>query len=67
MKKYSPPRSTLNVSKILGLAMVLLLSALMAWIFLWKSRPPAESLPSTPVRSLAVLPVENLSSYSEGR
>lgn len=24
MKKYSPPRSTLNVSKILGLAMVLL-------------------------------------------
>jgi TolB-like protein/DNA-binding winged helix-turn-helix (wHTH) protein/Flp pilus assembly protein TadD len=51
--------------KILGGAMVLLLSALMAWIFLWKSRPPAESLPSGPVRSLAVLPLENLSSNSE--
>jgi TolB-like protein/DNA-binding winged helix-turn-helix (wHTH) protein/Flp pilus assembly protein TadD len=62
-----------DVRKTLGLAMVLVLLVLVAWTFLWRSRQPASSLPSSPakylssspVRSLAVLPLENLSSDSQ--
>ncbi len=49
--------------KTLPVALVLLI--LMAWIFRWRSRPPGNILSSSPVRSLAVLPLENLSSNSE--
>src|SRR5712692_4029412 len=49
--------------KTLGTAMVLLV--LMVWIFFWRSRQPANTLSSSPVRSLAVLPLENLSSDSQ--
>jgi TolB-like protein/DNA-binding winged helix-turn-helix (wHTH) protein/Flp pilus assembly protein TadD len=51
--------------KALGLLMVLVLPILMLWIFFWRNRPPANSLSSSPVRSLAVLPLENLSSDSQ--
>jgi TolB-like protein/Tfp pilus assembly protein PilF len=37
----------------------------MGWVFLGRSRPPANVLTSNPVRSLAVLPLENLSSDSQ--
>src|SRR6266567_1469745 len=47
----------------LGLAVVLLI--LIVWIFRWRSRPPGNILSSSSVRSLAVLPLENLSSNSE--
>jgi TolB-like protein/DNA-binding winged helix-turn-helix (wHTH) protein/Flp pilus assembly protein TadD len=46
-------------------AMVLLLAMAAVWIFLWKSGSQANSSPSSPIRSLAVLPLENLSSDSE--
>ena len=49
--------------KTLGLALVLLI--LIVWIFRWRSRPPGTILSSSSVRSLAVLPLENLSSNSE--
>ena len=49
--------------KTLGLALVLLI--LIVWIFRWRSRPPGNVLSSSSVRSLAVLPLENLSSNSE--
>ena len=49
--------------KTLGLALVLLI--LIVWIFRWRSRPPGNILSSSSVRSLAVLPLENLSSNSE--
>jgi TolB-like protein/DNA-binding winged helix-turn-helix (wHTH) protein/Flp pilus assembly protein TadD len=49
--------------KILGLALVLLI--LIVWIFRWRSRSPGNILSSSSVRSLAVLPLENLSSNSE--
>src|SRR5713101_6867686 len=42
--------------KTLGTAMVLLV--LMVWIFFWRSRQPANTLSSSPVRSLAVIPLE---------
>jgi TolB-like protein/DNA-binding winged helix-turn-helix (wHTH) protein/Flp pilus assembly protein TadD len=51
--------------KTLGLAMVLMLFILMVWIFFWRSRSPANILSSSHVRSLAVLPLENLSSNSQ--
>lgn len=51
--------------KTVGLATVPVLLILMAGIFLWRSRQPAEVLSSGPVRSLAVLPLENLSSNPE--
>src|SRR6266550_9136196 len=51
--------------KTLGLAMVLVLFVLMVWIFFWRSRSPANILSSSHVRSLAVLPLENLSSNSQ--
>src|SRR5882724_9493430 len=47
--------------KTLGLALVLLI--LIVWIFRWRS--PGNVLSSSSVRSLAVLPLENLSSNSE--
>ena len=49
--------------KTLGLALVFLI--LIVWIFRWRSRPPGNILSSSSVRSLAVLPLENLSSNSE--
>ena len=51
--------------KALSLAMVLVFLGLVVWTFLWRSRPPSTSLSSNPVRSLAVLPLENLSNDSE--
>ena len=51
--------------KALGLVLVLVLLVLMGGIFRWRSRRPANVLSSTPVRSLAVLPLENLSSDSQ--
>jgi TolB-like protein/DNA-binding winged helix-turn-helix (wHTH) protein/Flp pilus assembly protein TadD len=47
------------------LALALMLLILMVLIFRWRSRPPDNILSSSPVRSLAVLPLENLSSNSE--
>ena len=41
------------------------LLVLMVWMFFWRSRQPANTLSSSPVRSLAVLPLENLSSDSQ--
>lgn len=61
-----------SASIALGLVMALALLAWMAWTFLLSSQPPANipgglasPLSSSPVRSLAVLPLENLSSDSE--
>ena len=54
-----------NAWKTVGLATVPVLLILMAGIFFWRSRQPADVLPSGPVRSLAVLPLENLSSNPE--
>ena len=51
--------------KMLGTAMVLVLLVLVVWIFFWRSRQPANTLSFSPVRSLAVLPLENLSSDSQ--
>jgi len=51
--------------KALGLVLVLVLLVLMGGIFRWRSRRPANVLSSSPVRSLAVLPLENLSSDSQ--
>jgi TolB-like protein/DNA-binding winged helix-turn-helix (wHTH) protein/Tfp pilus assembly protein PilF len=51
--------------KTLGAAMALVLLVLMVWIFFWRSRQPANLSSSSPVRSLAVLPLENLSSDSQ--
>jgi len=51
--------------KSLGLVLVLVLLVLMGGIFRWRSRRPANVLSSSPVRSLAVLPLENLSSDSQ--
>jgi TolB-like protein/DNA-binding winged helix-turn-helix (wHTH) protein/Flp pilus assembly protein TadD len=46
-------------------AMVLLLALAAVWIFLWKGGSQVNSSPSSPILSLAVLPLENLSSDSE--
>lgn len=46
-------------------AMVLLLATAAVWMFLWKSGSQADRSPSSSIRSLAVLPLENLSSDSE--
>src|SRR5256886_7466504 len=54
-----------HARKILGLAIVSVLFIAMVSIFLWRSRPQVNVLSSSPVRSLAVLPLENLSSNSE--
>ncbi|MBZ5651261.1 MAG: winged helix-turn-helix domain-containing protein [Acidobacteriia bacterium] len=51
--------------KTLGAAIALVLLVLIAWIFFWRSRLPAKTLSSSPIRSLAVLPLENLSSDSQ--
>jgi TolB-like protein/DNA-binding winged helix-turn-helix (wHTH) protein/Flp pilus assembly protein TadD len=51
--------------KTLGLAMVPVLLIVTVWIFLWRSRQPANVLSTSPVRSLAVLPLENLSGDSQ--
>ena len=51
--------------KMLGTAMVLVLLILVVWIFFWRSRQRANTLSLPPVRSLAVLPLENLSSDSQ--
>jgi TolB-like protein/DNA-binding winged helix-turn-helix (wHTH) protein/Tfp pilus assembly protein PilF len=51
--------------KILPLALVVLLSISILCVFLWRSRQPVNAFIYGPVRSLAVLPLENLSSNSE--
>jgi TolB-like protein/DNA-binding winged helix-turn-helix (wHTH) protein/Flp pilus assembly protein TadD len=51
--------------KTLVAAAGLALLVLLAWIFSWRSRQPTNTSPSSPVRSLAVLPLENLSSDSQ--
>jgi TolB-like protein/DNA-binding winged helix-turn-helix (wHTH) protein/Flp pilus assembly protein TadD len=51
--------------KMLGIAMALVLLVLVVWIFFWRSRQPTDTLSLNPVRSLAVLPLENLSSDSQ--
>ena len=57
--------STRPAWKTLSLATVLLLSIFMVCVFLWRSRQPVNALIYGPVRSLAVLPLENLSNNSE--
>ena len=54
-----------HVWKTLGAAMALGVLVLLASIFFWRSCRPAEPLSSSPIRSLAVLPLENLSSDSQ--
>jgi len=54
-----------QAQKMFGLAIVSVLLILVVWIFLNRSRPQVNVLSSSPVRSLAVLPLENLSSNSE--
>lgn len=51
--------------KALSLAIGLALLILMVWMFLGRSRPPANVPSSSPVLSLAVLPLENLSNDSQ--
>ena len=51
--------------KTLSLAIILLLSISILGVFLWRSRQPVSAIIYSPVRSLAVLPLENLSSNSE--
>ena len=51
--------------KMLGTAMVPLLLVLVVWIFFWRSRQPADTSSFNPVHSIAVLPLENLSSDSQ--
>ena len=51
--------------KTLGAAIALVLLVLMVSIFFWKRRPSTDTLPSSPIRSLAVLPLENLSNDSQ--
>ena len=51
--------------KTLGAAIALVLLVLVVSIFFWKRRPSTDSLPSSPIRSLAVLPLENLSNDSQ--
>jgi TolB-like protein/DNA-binding winged helix-turn-helix (wHTH) protein/Flp pilus assembly protein TadD len=54
-----------HARKALVAAAALVLLVLTAAIFFWKSRQPADALASSPIRSLAVLPLENLSSDSQ--
>jgi TolB-like protein/DNA-binding winged helix-turn-helix (wHTH) protein/Tfp pilus assembly protein PilF len=51
--------------KILGTATVLGLLVLIVWIVFWRGHQPAHTSSFNPVRSLAVLPLENLSSDSQ--
>jgi len=51
--------------KMLGTATILGLLVWIVWIFFWRGRQPSGTLSSSPVRSLAVLPLENLSSDSQ--
>ena len=51
--------------KTLGAAIALVLLVLAVSIFFWKRRPSTDTLSSSPIRSLAVLPLENLSSDSQ--
>jgi TolB-like protein/DNA-binding winged helix-turn-helix (wHTH) protein/Tfp pilus assembly protein PilF len=51
--------------KGVGLAVVAVAVILIIGTYLWKSRPPADVSSSDQVRSLAVLPLENLSSNPE--
>jgi TolB-like protein/DNA-binding winged helix-turn-helix (wHTH) protein/Flp pilus assembly protein TadD len=51
--------------KTLSVALVLVSAVLMVWILRGKNRPPGDILSYGPIRSLAVLPLENLSSDSQ--
>src|SRR5436305_4890538 len=59
--RYIPGRAW----KIVGVALVLLAVIFVVCVFLWKRQPPVNAFISSPIRSLAVLPLENLSSDSE--
>jgi len=63
----APPRNLpgRHAWTALGLAILLLVSAFVGWMFLRKAAPPANATTSTAVRSLAVLPLENLSNDSQ--
>ena len=65
--EVAPPRNlpARRAWTALGLAILLLFSVLVGWMFLRKTAPPANATPSTAVRSLAVLPLENLSNDSQ--
>jgi TolB-like protein/DNA-binding winged helix-turn-helix (wHTH) protein/Flp pilus assembly protein TadD len=54
-----------HAGKTLGAAIALVLLVLVVSIFFWRSRQPANTLSSSPIRSLAVLPLENLSNDSQ--
>jgi TolB-like protein/DNA-binding winged helix-turn-helix (wHTH) protein len=56
---------SLQLWKVLGGTMVLLLAILVVWIFFWRNGASANRPSSSPIASLAVLPLENLSSNSE--
>lgn len=51
--------------KALSVAFLLLVLILTVGLLVWKSRQPASSVSASPVRSLAVLPLENLSNSSQ--
>jgi hypothetical protein len=55
----------LQLWKVLGGTVVLLLAILAVWILFWRNGVSANPPSSTPIASLAVLPLENLSSNSE--
>jgi TolB-like protein/DNA-binding winged helix-turn-helix (wHTH) protein/Flp pilus assembly protein TadD len=59
------PQSSRHARTMFVVATALLPAVAAVWIFLGKSGPQASSSPSIPIRSLAVLPLENLSSNSE--
>jgi TolB-like protein/DNA-binding winged helix-turn-helix (wHTH) protein/Flp pilus assembly protein TadD len=59
------PWQTLDLGKTLGLVLVAVLLMVTVWISLQRSRQPTNILSASPVRSLAVLPLENLSGDSE--
>ncbi len=65
--RMQPPRHLpwQHAWKMVATAMVVGLIVLMVWVFFWRNRQPAGTLSSSPVRSLAVLPLENLSSDSQ--
>src|SRR6185503_12337469 len=66
-REVAPPRNLpgRHAWTALGLAILLLLAAFVGWMFLRKAAPPANATASTAVRSLAVLPLENLSNDSQ--
>jgi TolB-like protein/DNA-binding winged helix-turn-helix (wHTH) protein/Flp pilus assembly protein TadD len=64
-EKAAPKHLLWNAGKMSGAAIALVLLVLIVSIFFWRSHRPADTLPSSPIRSLAVLPLENLSNDSQ--